>query len=211
MLENELFRLLKQKESTHLEFKSRFENPHKAARILAAFSNTSGGTLLVGIGDDKSIKGCSEIEEMTKIIHAASELVVPPIEITYSSYNHEGKRKVLIISISESKNKPHEAIDEQGNHIMYVRANDETTPVTKEMTKILDKDDNKIDEELLAQPNVKFLVKYLQKKNKITSKEYAKLVNISDYRSNKLLQGLTYGGILLMLAKQQPTQFVLKK
>jgi predicted HTH transcriptional regulator len=211
MSENELFKLLKQKESTHLEFKSRFENPHKAARILAAFSNTSGGTLLVGIGDDKTIKGCSEIEEMTKIIYAAAELVVPPIEIKYSSYNHEGKRKVLIISIPESKEKPHEAIDEQGNHIMYVRANDETTPVTKEMTKILDKTDNGVDEELLAQPNVKFLVKYLRKNNKITSKEYAKLVNISDYRANKLLQGLTYGNILLMLAKQQPTQFVLRK
>lgn len=118
---------------------------------------------------------------------------------------------MLVISVSESKDKPHEAIDEQGNHIIYVRANDETTPVTKEMTKILDKDSSEADEELLAQPNVKFLVKYLRKNNKITSKEYAKLVNISDYRANKLLQGLTYGGILLMLAKQQPTQFVLKK
>ena len=125
--------------------------------------------------------------------------------------DHEGKRKVLIINVLESKMKPHEAIDEQGNHIMYVRANDETTPVTKEMTKILDKDDTKVDEELLVQPNVKFLIKYLRKNNKITSKEYAKLVNISDYRANKLLQGLTYAGILLMLAKQQPTQFVLKK
>ena len=211
MSENELFKLLKQKESTHLEFKSRFENPHKAARILAAFSNTSGGTLLVGIGDDKSIKGCSEIEEMTKIEYAALELVVPPIEIKYSSYNHEGKRKVLIISVSESKNKPHEAIDEHNHHVVFVRANDQTTPVTKEMTQILDKSDNEVDEQLLGQPNVKYLITFLKKNNKITAKEYAKLINISAYRATKLLEGLTYGGILLMLAKQRPVQFVLKK
>jgi predicted HTH transcriptional regulator len=211
MTEKELFAILKQKESTHLEFKRHIENPHKAARILAAFSNTSGGKLVVGVDDDKTIKGCSEIEEMTKIIHAAEELVVPPIEIQYSSYMHEGKRNVLIIKVKESKEKPHEAIDEHNHHIVFVRANDQTTPVTKEMTQILDKSDDKVDEQLLGQPNVKYLISHLKKNNKITAKEYAKLINISAYRATKLLEGLTYGGILLMLSKQRPAQFVLKK
>jgi hypothetical protein len=35
MIEKEFLNILKQKESTHLEFKARIENPHKAARILA--------------------------------------------------------------------------------------------------------------------------------------------------------------------------------
>jgi predicted HTH transcriptional regulator len=94
---------------------------------------------------------------------------------------------------------------------VYVRANDQTTPVTKEMTQILDKYDDSVDKELLAQPNVKALIVYLKKNSKVTAKEYAKLVNISDYRATKLLEGLTYGGILLMLSKQKPAQFVLKK
>ncbi len=211
MTEKELFTILKQKESTNLEFKRHIENPHKAARILAAFSNTSGGRLVVGVDDDKTIKGCSEIEEMVKIIHAAEELVVPPIEIQYSSYMHEGKRKVLIINVKESKHKPHEAIDEHNHSIVFVRANDQTTPVTKEMTQILDQSDNEVDEQLLRQPNVKYLITYLKKSNKITAKEYAKLINISAYRATKLLEELTYGGILLMLAKQRPVQFVLRK
>lgn len=208
MSEKEFLALLKQKESTQLEFKSKIESPHKAARILAAFSNTSGGQLVVGVNDDKTIKGCSEIEEMTKIINAATELIVPAIDIQYRSYMHEGKRKVLIIKVDESKSKPHEAIDEKQNRIVYVRANDETTPITKEMSQILDKSENTADKELLAQPNVKALLTFLKKNNKITAKEYAKLVNISDYRATKLLEGLTYGGVLLMLAKQRPVQFV---
>jgi predicted HTH transcriptional regulator len=208
MSEKEFLALLKQKESTQLEFKSKIESPHKAARILAAFSNTSGGQLVVGVNDDKTIKGCSEIEEMTKIINAATELVVPAIDIQYRSYMQDGKRKVLIIKVEESKNKPHEAIDEKQNRIVYVRANDETTPITKEMSQILDKSENTADKELLAQPNVKALLTFLKKNNKITAKEYAKLVNISDYRATKLLEGLTYGGVLLMLAKQRPVQFV---
>jgi len=211
MIEKEFLNILKQKESTHLEFKVKIENPHKVARILAAFSNTSGGKLIVGVNDDKTIKGCSEIEEMTKVLEAADNLVIPPIEIQYSSYTHEGKRKVLIINIKEGNQKPYQAIDEKQNAIVYVRANDQTTPVTKEMTQILDKNDDSVDKELLAQPNVKALIVYLKRNSKITAKEYAKLINISDYRATKLLEGLTYGGILLMLSKQKPTQFVLKK
>lgn len=211
MIERDFLNILKQKESTNLEFKVRIENPHKAARILAAFSNTSGGRLVVGVNDDKTIKGCSEIEEMTKILEAANELVSPPIEIQYSSYLHEQKRKVLIINVQEGKQKPYQAIDEKHNAIVYVRANDQTTPVTKEMTQILDRYDESVDKELLAQPNVKALIVYLKKNMKVTAKEYAKLVNISDYRATKLLEGLTYGGILLMLSKQKPSQFVLKK
>jgi predicted HTH transcriptional regulator len=211
MTEKDFLELLKQKESTNLEFKVKIESPFKAARILAAFSNTSGGKLVVGVNDDKTVKGCSEIDEMTKILEAANELVNPPIEIQYSSYMHEGKRKVLIINVKEGKQKPYEATDERQNAIVYVRANDQTTPVTKEMTQVLNKYDDSVDTKLLTQPNVKSLLAYLKKNMKITAKEFAKLVNISDYRATKLLEALTYGGILLMLSKQKPTQFVLKK
>lgn len=211
MTEKQLTEILKQKESTTLEFKSKIESPYKIARTLAAFANTSGGKLIVGVNDDKSIKGCSEIEEMSKIIQAANDLVSPPLDIVYSSVLVEGKYKVLIVNIEEANEKPHEAIDERAFRAVYVRANDETTPVTKEMSQIMLKSGNEINKQLLEQPNVKYLITYLKKNNKITSKEYAKLVNISAYRATKLLEALTYESILLMLAKQKPTQFVLRK
>ncbi|MEA5260829.1 ATP-binding protein [Arcicella aquatica] len=212
MTEKQLFEILKQKESTTLEFKSRIDSPYKIARTLAAFANTSGGQLIIGVNDDKSIKGCSEIEEMTKVIYAASELVVPPIDIVYSSVKVEGKHNIMIVNITEAVNKPHESIDEHEHRTVYVRANDETTPVTKEMTQVMIKaGDKDINKQILEQPNVKYLITYLKKNTKITAKEYAKLVNISAYRATKLLEALTYESILLMLSRQKPTQFVLRK
>lgn len=211
MTEKQLFEILKQKESTTLEFKSRIDSPYKIARTLAAFANTSGGQLIIGVNDDKSIKGCSEIEEMTKVIYAASELVVPPIDIVYSSVKVEGKHNIMIVNITEAVNKPHESIDEHEHRTVYVRANDETTPVTKEMTQVMIKADKDINKQILEQPNVKYLITYLKKNTKITAKEYAKLVNISAYRATKLLEALTYESILLMLSRQKPTQFVLRK
>lgn len=211
MTEKQLFEILKQKESTTLEFKSRIDSPYKIARTLAAFANTSGGQLIIGVNDDKSIKGCSEVEEMTKVIYAASELVVPPIDIVYSSVKVEGKHNIMIVNITEAVNKPHESIDEHEHRTVYVRANDETTPVTKEMTQVMIKADKDINKQILEQPNVKYLITYLKKNTKITAKEYAKLVNISAYRATKLLEALTYESILLMLSRQKPTQFVLRK
>ncbi|MDR6563574.1 MULTISPECIES: ATP-binding protein [unclassified Arcicella] len=211
MTEKQLFEILKQKESTTLEFKSRIDSPYKIARTLAAFANTSGGQLIIGVNDDKSIKGCSEIEEMTKVIYATSELVVPPIDIVYSSVKVEGKHNIMIVNITEAVNKPHESIDEHEHRTVYVRANDETTPVTKEMTQVMIKADKDINKQILEQPNVKYLITYLKKNTKITAKEYAKLVNISAYRATKLLEALTYESILLMLSRQKPTQFVLRK
>jgi len=212
MTEKQLFEILKQKESTTLEFKSRIDSPYKIARTLAAFANTSGGQLIIGVNDDKSIKGCSEVEEMTKVIYAASELVVPAIDIVYSSVKVEDKHNIMIVNITEAVNKPHEAIDEHEHRTVYVRANDETTPVTKEMTQVMIKaGDKDINKQILEQPNVKYLITYLKKNTKITAKEYAKLVNISAYRATKLLEALTYESILLMLSRQKPTQFVLRK
>ncbi len=205
-----LEKYLVQKESAHLEFKSKIDNPYKIARTLTAFANTSGGTLLVGINDDRTIKGCSELEEMTKLSHAAEHLVVPPIDLRYRSVVWEGKRKVLIIEVDESTDKPHQALDEKGETTVYVRANDQTTPVTKEMSQILDKTDKSVDNALLEQSNVKYLITYLKKNRRISAKEYAKLVNISEYRAKKQLESLTYEGVLLMLSKQRPPQFVLK-
>ncbi|MDZ7649627.1 MAG: ATP-binding protein [Cytophagales bacterium] len=47
----------------HLEFKRKAAYPEKIVRELIAFANTEGGTLLVGVDDDKSIPGVKYPDE----------------------------------------------------------------------------------------------------------------------------------------------------
>ena len=54
---NQLRRLVSQGEGQHLEFKRKASFPEKIVRELIAFANTEGGTLLIGVDDDKSIPG----------------------------------------------------------------------------------------------------------------------------------------------------------
>jgi predicted HTH transcriptional regulator len=55
MTSTELKKLIRKGESNLLEFKTHFSN--EAIETIAAFSNTRGGTLLVGVSDEGNIPG----------------------------------------------------------------------------------------------------------------------------------------------------------
>lgn len=202
--------LLLQKEGTTLEFKRTLDNAQKIARTLAAFANTSGGYLVVGVEDDLRVTGVkSELAELNKIAHATEFLVEPPLDISYKVWEAEG-RQVLVFSIAESTQKPHKARNNAGAWEVYVRAKDKTVPVSKRMASWLEQK-TESDKMLLQQPPIRTLVTFLQKNDHITVDKYAKLVNISVHRAEKLLKTLVSQGILLELDKHRPKAFCLKK
>lgn len=197
--------LIAQGEGTRLEFKSTISTPARIARTLCAFANTSGGTLLIGVNDDGKIGGVeSEIREMRKIEQATDVLVEPPLAISYQVLFVDGK-PVIVIDVPESTDKPHFAVDDQGNRTIYVRAKDKSVPTNK-----LIMEGEPTDKTLLQSPNVKTLLQYLRKNDHITADRMAKLVNISDYRANRLLRELAEQGLLLMIDKPRPARFTLK-
>ncbi|MEZ0538875.1 AlbA family DNA-binding domain-containing protein [Fibrella arboris] len=197
--------LIAKGEGTTLEFKSTLSTPYRIARTLTAFSNTSGGTLLIGVADDGKLVGVeSEYQEMQKIERATDFLIEPPISISYELKRHDGKT-ILLLTIPESHEKPHTALDERGNRTIYVRQRDKSVPTNRLMLDL-----QTVDKKLLQTPMVKNLVQFLRKHDSITADRLAKLVNISDYRATKLLRALTAQGILLMVDKPRPARYSLK-
>jgi predicted HTH transcriptional regulator len=200
-----LFDLIAQGEGSRLEFKSTISTSARIARTLCAFANTGGGTLLIGVNDDGKIGGVdSEVREMRKIEQATDFLVEPSLLVSYQVVVADGKR-VIVIDVPESTEKPHYAVDDQGNRTIYVRAKDKSVPTNK-----LIMEQQLTDQSLLQSPNVKTLLQYLRKNEDITADRMAKLVNISDYRANKLLLQLAGQGLLLMIDKPKPARFTLK-
>ncbi|MFC5411896.1 helix-turn-helix domain-containing protein [Larkinella bovis] len=198
--------LIEQGEGTRLEFKSTIHTAYRIARTLTAFSNTAGGLLVVGVSDDGRISGIeSELAEMQKIEKATDFLVDPAISISYEVVS-EGRRQVIFIDVAESSEKPHYAIDERGNRTIYIRARDKSVPTNK----LILSHPASPDSQLLQTPNVRNLIQALRKSDFITAKQYAQLVNISEYRANKLLLQLTGQGLLVMVDKPRPVRFSLK-
>lgn len=205
-----LAQLVAQKEGTTVEFKRTVHDASKIARTIAAFANTAGGYLVVGVEDDKKIVGVgSELAELTKVVHASEELIDPPLEVSYKA-EWAGGKQVLIFRINESDQKPHKVLNHAGVVEVYIRARDKTVPASKRMTGWLSQK-TEVEQTLLMQPPIKSLLKYLQKNERVTAEKFAKLVNISVYRAQKLLLLLVSQGVLLLLDKQQPIAFCLKK
>ncbi|RRB02820.1 AlbA family DNA-binding domain-containing protein [Larkinella rosea] len=198
--------LIAQGEGSRLEFKSTIHTAHRIARTLTAFSNTSGGLLIIGVSDDGRVSGVeSEIYEMQKIEKATDLLIDPAISVSYEVVREAGRR-VIYIEVPESTEKPHYAIDERGKRTIYVRAKDKSVPTNK----LILTGPETPDGQLLQTTNVRNLIQALRKTDFITAKQYAQLVNISEYRAGKLLHQLTGQGLLIMVDKPRPVRFSLK-
>ncbi len=202
---SQLDELIAQGEHTRLEFKRQLSAASRIARTLAAFANTSGGILLIGIADDGKIKGVSsEFKEVEKIEAATDRLIQPALSVSYETLSPDG-RIVLIVTVPESTEKPHYLIDDSGKRTIYVRARDKSIPTNKLI--ITADTENR---ELLKSPMARTLIQYLRKNDFITADRFAKLINISAYRAGKLLRQLAERGLLLLIDKPRPVRYALK-
>jgi predicted HTH transcriptional regulator len=136
----ELRALVKKGEGAHLEFKLKASHPEKIVREVVAFANSSGGLLLIGVGDDKSIPGVKFADEEEYILTRAIEKYCKPaISYHLQRITVTGEREVLVFSIAASDQKPHYVIHDFENNLgkVYVRVADRSVQASKEMREVL--------------------------------------------------------------------------
>ena len=108
-------------ESDILEFKLRIDRQRKIARTLAAFANTSGGTLVVGVRDNGSVAGCRAEEEAYMVEGAAQRYCRPEVKLSLRAERWEHK-EVLVVEVPASVMAPHAAQEEDSDEwTVYVR------------------------------------------------------------------------------------------
>lgn len=205
MTRDQLEELIAQKENIRLEFKRHLSSSHRIARTLAAFANTLGGIILIGVNDDGKIVGVpSEFREVGKIEDATDRLVEPALSISYETLIPDG-RTVLVVSVSESNEKPHYVVNEAGKRTIYVRAKDKSVPTNKLIIA-----PEVANADFIKSPMARTLIQYLRKNDDVTADKFAKLINISAYRAGKLLRQLAEQGLLLLIDKSRPVRYALK-
>ncbi|MCB0820329.1 MAG: ATP-binding protein [Bacteroidetes bacterium] len=92
-------------ESQILEFKFELNSARTISRTISAFSNTQGGTLLVGVKDNGSIAGIRIDEEIYVLEAAASIYCKPAVELKIKQHTIESKL-ILEVKIPEAVVKP---------------------------------------------------------------------------------------------------------
>lgn len=104
------------------EFKRGLQHDAKLARTLAAFANTRGGLLLVGVGDDGEILGAPHPPRTReRLLAIARERVEPPLEVETLLVRVRDKL-IVCCSVPFSAARPHAAIDDEGAREIFVRA-----------------------------------------------------------------------------------------
>ena len=97
--------LLLQNESEHLEFKAHFDESI-VAKDVTAMLNGSGGTILVGVNEEKSVVGVSPELDVKKLLHSLMSGIRPSAPIDVQSIEY-GDKRILLISVWEGAQKPY--------------------------------------------------------------------------------------------------------
>lgn len=202
-----LIQIIKDGEGLTTEFKRTVDSPFKIAKTIVSFANTSGGNLLIGVADNGTIPGVqSELKELQRLEKATVKLIEPPIVVQIKSESLDD-RKVLWVTVGESEDKPHHALNEKGERIIYIRMKDKSIPIPR---LLLYNGSDAETEKLLATRHVKTLITYLRETDSVTAKAFSKIINISEKRAERMLQDLAARQILLKLSKGKPESFSLK-
>ena len=109
--------LVRQGENTSIEFKRGDVRTENLAKELIAFSNSSGGVVLLGIEDNGEVQGLENDRNYEQwVSNLSRNNVIPPINVDYAESVLEGK-KIGIIRVQNGKDRPYQ--DSSGR--FYVR------------------------------------------------------------------------------------------
>lgn len=124
----ELIEIIERGEDTRHQFKRNINSNTSMAAELAAFANSKGGLLIIGVNDDGTIEGLSkkDIQRLNQMIsNAASSQIRNPINPTTENIQLEDGL-VMAVSVQEGVDKPYFSND----GIIWVRSGADKRKVT---------------------------------------------------------------------------------
>jgi predicted HTH transcriptional regulator len=213
MKRRDLIELIEGGENLICEFKRKFSSPEKIAKEMIAFANTKGGYILFGIDDNKGVIGVESEKGETELIKdAAQNFCELSLNINIEYMDLYGK-EIVIVKIPESQNKPHRIQDylnyfDINKAVVMIRVKDKSIQASKEMTRIMRAESNKMQLKKYAiGPNEKTVFDYLHKNETISVKELSDLINVSERRASRTLVNLVRANLLIIHTKDNGEEF----
>ncbi|PSL32300.1 AlbA family DNA-binding domain-containing protein [Dyadobacter jiangsuensis] len=189
--------LVKKGEGEHLEFKLKSNHPEKIVREVVAFANSGGGKLLVGVGDDKTIKGLKDAEEDEYTLsRAIDKYIYPKISFKKERVAITPDRDVLVLTIPRSVDKPHYVVDDTGAKQAYIRVEDKSIQASREMKEIMRRGRGERDVSFQYGEKEEKLMKLLDEKESVTVDLFATVAGIPRKMASNTLVVMVLARIL---------------
>lgn len=188
--------LILEGEGVSVDFKKTITSCEKIAKTMVSFANNKGGRLLVGVADNGEIKGVkSEDEEKYMLTKAANFFCRPALEPIFEEIYFDNKI-VLVAEIKESDIKPHYALGDDKKWWVYIRVKDKSLLASKIVVDVLKGSSKEHGVFIEYSSKEKALLEYLEENERITSKEYGKILNLSRRRAQRILVNLVLSGVI---------------
>ena len=198
--------LISQGEHQMLDFKFEISDSKKIARSLAAFANTDGGRLLVGVKDNGTIAGVRSEEEYYMVEAAAGMYCRPEVRFSTKEWRIEGKL-VLEIIVEKSSKKPHYAPDKDGQWKVFVRVADQNLLGNKILQMLWKHQKSGKGVEIRYREQEEILLHYLQENGAITLSAFSKIAGIPRFLAEKILLNFILLDIITMDITEKQTYF----
>ena len=197
----ELRELIASGESSTLEFKRKFTTVDKIAREIIALANTTGGYLLIGVDDNGKIVGVESEKEQVDQLQVALHVIDPPLACSIEVVEIEF-RDVIVVYVPASPARPHHFVGSgealrPHDRPVFIRDGEQSVQASREMTKILrgmNPDSPPIT--LSIGDRERRLFSYLERHQRASVADFARLVNISRRRASQILVKLVRAGVL---------------
>jgi predicted HTH transcriptional regulator len=196
-------KLIEEGEHQQLDFKFEISDSRRIARSLAAFANTDGGRLLVGVKDNGAIAGVRSDEEIHMIQAAAEMYCQPKVNYLTKEWEINGKT-VLEVIIPKDEHDKHKAPDNQGEYKIFVRVKDENLVADPILLKVWKYQKNKKFTKVSFTEPEMALLRYLSEHPSITLQEFMELTPIINKRraENILINFILIGTINIRMTSQ---------
>jgi hypothetical protein len=195
-------------EGLQLDFKKTITSAQKIAATLAAFANTKGGTLLIGVRDNGTITSCNPEEEIYMIDSAARVFCRPEVPFEYAEIEYKDLA-VLQVTIAEGPHKPYQAKNEEGQWRSYIRVHDKSLLASPIVNAVMLRQARGRGTLIHYTPTEKAVLQYLQAHGKADFDQIARAAQLPKKRAQVLLVNLVSAGLVRVVTLERAEFYTL--
>ncbi len=108
MVQEKIKELIKQGETLQTEFKSAKVHPDALAATFVSFLNSVGGVLLLGVEDDGSITGITDVDKTCqRVEQILAKNIIPPATCSIEAMSFDTGKTLLKITIPKGLDRPY--------------------------------------------------------------------------------------------------------
>lgn len=210
----EVRRLVALGEGSHVEFKLRVPEGSRVVKEIAAFANSGGGRLLVGVGDEGDIVGVRDADEEEYSLQEALRVHAdPPIPCVVRRIPVTRRREVLLVEVPASDSRPHYVSEdgESDRRTVYIRVEDMSVEASREAVRLMRNGDGARDVRFEFGEKEAKLMRYLEAYGRITVEQFARLANLPRSRASQTLVILTRARLLRIHWSAQGDYFTARR